>query len=157
MKTHKCVEITRRQVALGAHGVTCQTLHEAEVMVDAGIDDVLVPYNVVGQAKLERLSSLLGRAHMRVTVDHAALLAGLSRAASRTGRELGVLVDCDTGLGRTGVGSPGEAAGLADEIARTPGLRFDGLLTFPAPPGARAFIEDAAARIRSGGLEVGTV
>jgi D-serine deaminase-like pyridoxal phosphate-dependent protein len=157
VKTHKCVEIARRQVALGAHGVTCQTLHEAEVMVDAGIDDVLVPYNLVGEAKLERLASLLGGANVRVTVDHAALLAGLSRAASRTGRDLGVLVDCDTGLGRTGVGSPGEAAGLANEIARTPGLRFDGLLTFPSLPGARAFLENAAARIRSGGLEVETV
>ena len=157
VKTHKCVEIARRQVALGARGITCQTLHEAEVMVDAGIDDVLVPYNVVGEPKLERLASLLGRAHLRVSVDDAALLAGLSGAAGRAGRELGVLVDCDTGLGRTGVGSPGEAAGLADEIARTPGLRFDGLLTFPSPPGAHAFLEEAAARIRSGGLEVETV
>ena len=157
VKTHKCVEIARRQVALGAHGVTCQTLHEAEVMVDAGIDDVLVPYNVVGEPKLERLASLLGRAQVRVTVDHAALLAGLSRAAGRADGELGVLVDCDTGLARTGVGSPGEAAGLANEIARTPGLRFDGLLTFPSLPGAGAFLEEAAATIRRGGLAVDTV
>jgi D-serine deaminase-like pyridoxal phosphate-dependent protein len=145
VKTHKCVEIARWQVALGARGITCQTLHEAEVMVDAGIDDLLVPYNVVGEPKLERLASLLGRAHLRVSVDDASLLADLSGAAGRAGRELGVLVDCDTGLGRTGVGSPGEAAGLADEIARTPGLRFDGLLTFPSPPGAHAFLEAAAA------------
>ena len=157
VKTHKCVEIARRQVGLGARGITCQTQHEAEVMVDAGIDDLLVPYNVVGEPKLERLASLLGRAHLRVSVDDASLLAGLSGAAGRAGSELGVLVDCDTGLGRTGVGSPGEAAGLADEIARTPGLRFDGLLTFPSPAGVHAYLEKAAARIRSGGLEVETV
>ena len=49
VKTHKCVEIARRQVALGASGLTCQTLGEAETMADAGLDDVLVPTNVVGE------------------------------------------------------------------------------------------------------------
>jgi len=110
VKTHKCVEIARRQIELGARGVTCQTLYEAETMVDAGIDDVLVPYNVVGDGKLERLATLLGRAHVGVTVDDAALLAGLSLAAGRAGSELAVLVDCDTGLGRTGVRSPASRA-----------------------------------------------
>jgi D-serine deaminase-like pyridoxal phosphate-dependent protein len=157
VKTHKCVEIARRQVALGACGVTCQTLHEAEVMVAAGIDDVLLPYNVVGEPKLEQLASLLGRAHVRVTADDAALLAGLSRAAARAGRGLDVLVDCDTGLGRTGVASPAEAAGLADEIARAPGLRFAGLLTFPSPAGARAFLAEAATLLRRRGLAAQTV
>jgi D-serine deaminase-like pyridoxal phosphate-dependent protein len=157
VKTHKCVEIARRQIELGARGVTCQTLYEAEAMVDAGIDDVLVPYNVVGDGKLERLAALLGRSHVGVTVDDAALLAGLSLAAGRAGSELAVLVDCDTGLGRTGVRSPAEAAGLAREIARTPGLRFAGLLTFPSPPGASAFLEEAVALIGRGGLAVETV
>jgi D-serine deaminase-like pyridoxal phosphate-dependent protein len=157
VKTHKCVEIARRQIELGARGVTCQTLYEAETMVDAGIDDVLVPYNVVGDGKLERLAALLGRSRVGVTVDDAALLAGLSLAAGRAGSELAVLVDCDTGLGRTGVRSPAEASGLAREIARTPGLRFAGLLTFPSPPGASAFLEEAVAVISRGGLAVETV
>jgi D-serine deaminase-like pyridoxal phosphate-dependent protein len=157
VKTHKCVEIARRQVGLGADGITCQTLHEAEVMVDAGIDDVLVPYNVVGGRKLEQLASLLRRTTVRVTADDRALLAGLGGAATDSGRELGVLVDCDTGLGRTGVTSPEEAAELAAAIARTSGLRFAGLLTFPAPPAAAAFLEAASALIRRRGLSVETV
>jgi D-serine deaminase-like pyridoxal phosphate-dependent protein len=157
VKTHKCVEIARRQVELGACGVTCQTLHEAEVMVDAGIDDVLIPYNVVGGRKLEQLALLLGRATVRVTADDKALLAGLAGAASHAGRELGVLVDCDTGLGRTGVSSPEEAAKLAAAIARTPGLWLAGLLTFPTPPGASTFLEAASALIRRRGLSVATV
>jgi D-serine deaminase-like pyridoxal phosphate-dependent protein len=157
VKTHKCVEIARRQVALGARGITCQTLHEAEVMVEAGIDDVLVPYNVLGERKLERLAALLGHATVSVAADDASLLPGLGRSASRAGRELGVLVDCDTGLGRTGVGSPAEAADLAGEIARTDGLRFGGLLTFPSLPGAEAFLEEAAALIRRSGLALETV
>jgi D-serine deaminase-like pyridoxal phosphate-dependent protein len=157
VKTHKCVEVALRQVELGARGVTCQTLHEAEVMVDAGVDDVLVPYNVVGGRKLEQLARLLGRATVSVTADDHVLLAGLARAASDAGRELSVLADCDTGLGRTGVSSPENAAELAAAIAHTPGLRFGGLLTFPSPPGARAFLEAASALIRRRGLPVSTV
>ena len=157
VKTHKCVEIAQRQVGLGARGITCQTLHETEVMVDAGIDDVLVPYNVVGGRKLERLTSLLRRATVQVSADDRALLAGLGGAATDAGRELGVLVDCDTGLGRTGVASPEEAAELAWAIARTPGLRFAGLMTFPALPGSSSFLEAASALIRHAGLTVDAV
>jgi D-serine deaminase-like pyridoxal phosphate-dependent protein len=157
VKTHKCVEIARRQIELGAHGITCQTLHEAEVMVDAGIDDVLVPYNVVGGRKLEQLASLLRRAAVQVTADDPALLAGLGGAATDAGRELGVLVDCDTGLGRTGVASPEKAAELAGTIARTPGLRFAGLMTFPALPGVSSFFEAASDLIRRRGLAVDAV
>ena len=56
VKTHKCVEIAKRQIELGAIGVTCQTLFEAETMVGAGIDDVLVPVNILGASKLARLA-----------------------------------------------------------------------------------------------------
>jgi D-serine deaminase-like pyridoxal phosphate-dependent protein len=157
VKTHKCVEIARQQVALGARGVTCQTLHEAEVMVDAGVDDVLLPYNVVGGRKLEQLALLLARAAVRVTADDEELLHGLAGAAADAGRELAVLVDCDTGLGRTGVSSPEAAAALAAGIARTPGLRFGGLLTFPAPPGAREFLAAARDLLERRGLPVETV
>ena len=69
VKTHKSVTIANRQVALGARGITCQKLGEAEVMVDGGIDDVLVPYNVIGERKLERLAALAARADVAVTVD----------------------------------------------------------------------------------------
>jgi D-serine deaminase-like pyridoxal phosphate-dependent protein len=157
IKTHKCVQIARRQVELGARGVTCQTLHEAEVMVDAGIDDVLVAYNVVGGRKLEQLAMLLRRAPVRVIADDEALLPGLAGAAAVAGRELAVLVDCDTGLGRTGVPSPEAAAELAAAIAQKQGLRFAGLLTFPAPEGAPDFLASAASRIERRGLEVETV
>jgi D-serine deaminase-like pyridoxal phosphate-dependent protein len=157
VKTHKCVEIARRQVELGAGGVTCQTLHEADVMVDAGIEDVLVPYNLLGGRKLEQLALLLGRAAVTVTADDPALLDGLAGAASDAGRELGVLADCDTGFGRTGAASPDDAAELASAIASTQGLRFAGLLTFPTPPGAVAFLEAASALIRRRGVPVDTV
>ena len=52
----------RRQLELGAAGIACQKLGEAEVMADAGIDDILVPYNLLGERKLSRLAALLGGA-----------------------------------------------------------------------------------------------
>ena len=157
VKTHKCVDIARRQVELGARGVTCQTLYEAELMLDAGIDDVLIAHNLVGGRKLERLAMLLRRAHACVIADHEALLPGLAGAAADAGRELSVLVDCDTGLGRTGVSSPDAAAELAAAIDRTEGLRFAGVFTFPMLEGASDFLASATARIERRGLPVETV
>jgi D-serine deaminase-like pyridoxal phosphate-dependent protein len=112
-------------------------------MVAAGFDDVLIAFNLIGERKLERLAGLLRRATVRVTVDDPALLPGLAGAARAAGQELGVLVDCDTGLGRTGVTEPARAAELADRIAPTDGLRFDGFLTFPVFPESRRFLAEA--------------
>ena len=157
VKTHKCVEIARRQVELGARGVTVQTLYEAEVMVGAGIEDLLLPYNIVGGRKLEQLAQLLRRVSIAVSADDEALLAGLAGAATDASRELAVLVDCDTGLGRTGVSSPDAAAELAAAIARTDGLRLGGLVTYPAPPGSLPFLTAASELIERRGLPIETV
>src|SRR5437660_12763982 len=78
VKTHKSVEIARRQVGLGAVGITCQKLGEAETMVDAGIDDVLVSFNLVGEPKLERLARLLEQARVTAIADDVELLPGLA-------------------------------------------------------------------------------
>lgn len=153
IKTHKCVEIAQMQAELGARGITCQKLGEAETMVEAGLDDVLICFNIVGESKLERLASLLRAARVAVTVDDEALLPGLGGAASSAGSELRVLVDCDTGLGRTGVQTPDEAVALARAVAGTDGLRFDGFLTYPAAADAVPFLTAAAESASSEGLE----
>jgi D-serine deaminase-like pyridoxal phosphate-dependent protein len=156
VKTHRSLEIARRQLALGAAGITCQKLGEAEVMADAGITDILVPYNIVGDEKLERLGTLARRAAVTVSVDDEALLDGLARAARGAG-ELGVLVDCDTGLGRTGVATPERAVLLAGAVARREGLRFAGFLTYPAPDAALPFLRAAVALAGSAGLAADVV
>ena len=153
VKTHKSVEIAKRQVALGANGITCQKLGEAEVMVAAGIDDVLIPYNIVGEDKLERLVALGREARLTVSVDDERLLPGLAEAARRS-RRLDVLVDCDTGMGRTGVATPEEAAALAGAVARFGDLRFTGFLTYPALEGSAGFLSEASRLARGNGLEV---
>ncbi len=154
IKTHKIPEIAHMQLNAGAVGITCQKLGEAEVMVQAGIRDVFLPYNIVGQAKLERLMCMARRARMSVTADSEVVVRGLSSAAQRAGLTLPVLVECDTGGKRCGVQSPHEAADLARAIARSPGLRFGGLMTFPNGEGTDRFVREAKALLAADGLSV---
>src|SRR5664280_2040985 len=94
-KTHKIPAIAHMQLRAGAVGITCQKLGEAEVMADAGISDIFVPMNIVGEAKLTRLVVLARRVRLSVSTDDAEVALGLSRAAVAEGITLEVLVECD--------------------------------------------------------------
>jgi D-serine deaminase-like pyridoxal phosphate-dependent protein len=150
IKTHKLIALARTQLAAGAVGITCQKVGEAEVFVRAGFDDVLITYNVLGVEKLARLRELSLRARIAVCADSATTINGLSTAFAAAPKPLSVLVECDTGGGRCGVQSPETAAELAGLIARSPGLIFGGLMTYPAP-GTHARVDDfmTVARDRS--------
>ena len=95
------------QIAAGAKGITCQKLGEAEVMADAGIDDILISYNLIGDEKMARLGALQAKANMTVAADNSVVIAGLPQAAAASGRPLSVVVECDTGRKRAGVETPG--------------------------------------------------
>lgn len=135
IKTHKLPRFAQQQVALGAVGITCQKLGEAEVMADAGLTDILLPYNILGASKLERLRALAARIALSVTADSAITVKGYAETFSKAERPLGVLVECDTGGGRAGVQTPEQAIALARTIAAAPGLYFGGLMTYPAKGG----------------------
>lgn len=158
IKTHKLPSLARRQVAAGAVGITCQKVSEAEAMVaEGGVDDVLLTYNVVGDAKLARLRGLAAKVRVSVVADSEAVVAGLGRAFADAPEKLTVLVECDTGAGRCGVQSPAAARDLARTIAATPGLRFGGLMTYPAVGGTdavQAFMAEAVALCAAAGLAV---
>ena len=129
-KTHKSPIIGAKQMALGAVGVCCQKVSEAEVMVAGGIADVLVSNEVAGAAKLDRLAALARRAKIGVCVDDADNVAELEAAAAKAGARLDVLVEIDVGARRCGT-TPGEpAARLAQRIANSPHLRFAGLQAY---------------------------
>ena len=160
IKTHKAPYWALRQLALGAVGLTCQTLREAEVMADAGVTDILIPYNIVGERKLARLAALARRATIATTADSEIVAAGLSAAATAVDATFEALVECDTGQGRCGVKSPDAAVSLALAIANTPGLRFGGFLTYPAPGSrlaAAEFLSQAKALCEARGLPVKTL
>lgn len=131
IKTHKLPRFAKRQVALGAVGITAQKLGEAEVMAEAGLDDIFVPYNIWGAGKLGRLADLNDRITFSVTADSPDTVAEYASAFDAL-RPLTVLVECDTGGGRCGVQTPEQALALARQIEIAPGLRFGGLMTYPA-------------------------
>ena len=107
-KTHKTPEIARMQVQAGSVGIVCQKLGEAEAMAAAGIEDILVVYNIVGKRKLERLTGLVGSGATTVTVaaDSATTVEGISSQAAAAGCTVRVIVEMDTGSHRCGVQSP---------------------------------------------------
>src|ERR1700729_103575 len=92
IKTHKIPEFAHLQIKLGAKGVNCQKLGEAEVMVDAGISDILLTYTLSGQPNPIRLVALARRSDMKVVADSMIGVEGLSIPMSRAGLELPVLV-----------------------------------------------------------------
>ncbi|WP_055047652.1 D-TA family PLP-dependent enzyme [Devosia sp. A16] len=156
IKTHKLPRFARRQVELGAVGITAQKLGEAEVMADAGITDIFLPYNIVGDRKLARLKALNERITLSVTADSPDTLVGYA-ATFTAGRPLTVLIECDSGGGRCGVQTPAQALALARQIALAPGLRFGGLMTYPPLHGvekSNLWLAEAVALFQQAGLAV---
>lgn len=132
-KSHKCPEIAKRQVALGAVGICCQKVSEAAVFVEAGIADVLVTNEVVGDAKVRQLAALARRARIGVLADHPQQVQALAAAAKAQDAAIDVYVEVDVGANRCGV-PPGEpAAQLARQVASAGGLRFAGLQCYHGP------------------------
>jgi D-serine deaminase-like pyridoxal phosphate-dependent protein len=126
-KSHKCPEIAKLQVALGAVGICCQKVDEAAAFVEAGIRDVLVTNEIVSAAKLARLAGLARTAKIGVLADDVGVVGTLAAAAAKAGVTIDVLVEIDVGAHRCGV-APGPAAVvLAQAIHAAPGLRFRGL------------------------------
>ncbi len=157
VKTHKSVHFAKAQIAAGAVGITCQKIGEAEVMAEAGIDDILIAYNICGLSKLDRLRKLCKRVgRLAVVADSARIVDGLSDAFRNADRSLRVLVECDTGGGRCGVGKPEEAATLAEIICDSDGMEFDGLMTYPAVGGQQdvtLFMKSAKSELAERGID----
>ncbi len=170
-KTHKSPAIALKQIALGAVGVCCQKVSEAEAMVAGGVPDVYVSNEVVGRTKWERLAALATQAKVATCVDDPFQVNGLSEAAARFGVELDVLVEIDVGGHRCGV-QPGEPAmELARRVAAAPGLHFAGLQAYhgsaqhlrpeaerrEAIQAAVAKVRESLEALRRGGINCETV
>jgi D-serine deaminase-like pyridoxal phosphate-dependent protein len=110
---------------------------------------------VVGASKLERLADLARRTDISVVADNETVIEGLGRAGVAAGRDIAVLVECDTGGARNGVQSPKAAADLAKVIDRTKGVIYGGLMTYAAPGTRRtaeAFLSEARDLAKKAGL-----
>ena len=128
-KTHKSLDLARRQIRAGAVGICCAKLGEAEVFAQGGIDDIRLPYPL-NPANAERVIELLDRTRLSFVVDHPDVARGWSAVMTEEGREVDVLVKVDVGFHRCGIDPAGsDAAESVARIAELPGLRLRGLLS----------------------------
>jgi D-serine deaminase-like pyridoxal phosphate-dependent protein len=159
IKTHKLPRFAKRQIELGAVGITVQKLGEAEVMADAGITELFLPYNILGARKLARLKALNERVTLKVTADSPDTVSGYA-ATFTADQPLTVLVECDSGGGRCGVQTGEQALALARQIAMAPGLKFGGLMTYPPLHGlakSNAWLAATLELFKTAGIEVPVV
>ena len=127
-KGQKTPEIIRLELAAGAIGITCAKVGEAEVMAGAGVGNILIANEIVGEIKVRRLVDLLGRADITVAIDDPRGVAELGAAAAGRGRRLGVVVEVDIGMHRAGVLPGKPVVELASIAAAHPGLHFRGVM-----------------------------
>jgi D-threonine aldolase len=128
-KTHKIRQVAEWQLARGITRHKCATLAEAEMLALAGVRDILLAYNPVGPniPRVARFVEIFPEVQLAVTADHPLPVEQLGRAMGNCPRPVGVLLDLDTGMNRTGVAPGPEAAQLYRQIAATPGLEPAGL------------------------------
>ena len=129
-KTHKSREIARRQLELGAIGLTVAKPGEAETFADV-CQDLLLAYPVVDDSRADRMASLAARIDFKAAVDSPESVEILAAAGRRAGVQIGVLVDLDVGLHRTGVQGAAAALRLAELADRQAGVELRGLFCYP--------------------------
>ncbi|MBL8165754.1 MAG: alanine racemase [Anaerolineae bacterium] len=155
-KTHKIPDIARMQLEAGAVGIACQKVSEAEVFTSAGINDIQIPYNIVGAQKTARLADLALYNRITVSADHPAVIAGLAEAARANEMAIRVMVDLATDIQRTGAPLD-DVVDLAKRIDADENLHFAGLLVYPSNVTMRPAIQEALARLNEAGIGVDTV
>lgn len=152
VKTHKTRELAEAQIRAGALGLAVATLDEAEAVAGAG-GSLLLAYPPVGAAKLARLMALPAGLDLLVSLDSEHVLRDLARAAHEAGREIGVLVEIDGGMGRVGVQTPEEAVALARAAAQRRGVAYRGVVFYPGHIRAAGTEQDMAIAALSSRLD----
>jgi len=130
-KTHKIPEIARLQMQYGAGGITVAKIGEAEVMADAGLNDIVIVYPIWGEMKWKRVAALAKRVKISVAIDSFQVAAGISQTAKAAGVEVGIRLEFDTGLRRCGLTLDAESIEIAKKIFEFPGLRWEGISLYP--------------------------
>jgi D-serine deaminase-like pyridoxal phosphate-dependent protein len=129
-KTHKSIFMGKLQIENGAGGLTVAKAGEAEVMINSS-NDLLIAYPAFDMGRCDRIARLARDHRIRVGLDSTFAASGMGEAAQRAGSTIGILVDLDVGLHRTGLQTPQEALELAQTVAKTTGLRLDGIMCYP--------------------------
>ena len=129
IKTHKMSRIIKMQLEAGIEKFKCATLKEASLLINAGVNDILIAYPIVGNAvaRAVRLKKANSSIELKVIVDDLNAVRALSRACIESDISLGIMVDLNTGMDRTGAGSSDAAVALSRSIRDLPAITFEGL------------------------------
>lgn len=128
-KNHKAPMLAWRQLRAGAIGMTCATVREAEILVDHGIESILIANEIAGYEKPERLADLSRQASVMIAVDSYASIRDLATAQRNRKVQIEVLVDIDIGLNRCGV-APGQSVLDLARYALEHGLALRGIMGY---------------------------
>jgi D-serine deaminase-like pyridoxal phosphate-dependent protein len=153
-KSHKIPEIAWMQMRAGNVGICCQKLGDAEVMVAAGLTEILIPFNIWGASKVDRLTRLVRRADVTVAVDSADIARGIAMGAQAAGVTVPVVIEMDTGGRRAGVQSPDAARQLGRIVADLPGIELRGVMTYPSRVEAKPFLDEVRDGFQKDGLSL---
>ncbi len=128
-KTHKSLRVAGMQRDAGASGLAVAKAGEARILSEAH-DDIMVAYPVLDTPRTTIIAELARRTTMRTALDSQFSIDRVAEAARAAGSTVGVLVDFDTGMHRTGVQTPEQTVDLAKHVETTDGVRLDGLFTY---------------------------
>lgn len=156
IKTHKIPDIAKMQIEAGAVGIACQKVSEAEIFAQAGLNDILIPYNIIGAKKAARFADLALYNRMTASVDSKAAIAGLSEAAKALDLRLRVLVELGTEIERTGA-SVEDVIDLAKTVEKDEHVHFAGIQVYPSYPAVRPALQEVLTRLHEAGLGVDVV
>ena len=127
-KTHKSVDIAKRQIAAGAVGVCCAKIGEAEALSEGGVTGILITSPVAAPRAIDRLAALAATAEgLMAVVDHPGVAEKLQIALAAADANLDVIIDIDPGIARTGVASADAAVALAEVMSVSPNLAYRGV------------------------------
>jgi D-serine deaminase-like pyridoxal phosphate-dependent protein len=157
IKTHKIPALALKQMNLGAVGIACQKLGESEVMADAGLLDIMIPYNIVGQRKLERLATLARHAQITVSVDSIEVAQPIAEYLHQQGLTVKAVIELTSELNRCGVTTATAALSLAQEIDMMHGLDFTGVMVYPSSLQSMPLVTETLTTLKAEGLNVETV
>lgn len=144
-KTTKSLYFVRKQLEAGAKGITCAKLGEAEVLVEAGVPDILIANQVVQPSKIDRLAFLARKTHLTVCVDQAKNILDLEKAAEAADSCIHIYIEFEVGMKRCGVEEFEDFYRLAKLVTECEHLSFDGIQAYA---GQLSHEEDEVKRIQ---------
>lgn len=129
IKTHKSIQMAKMQLDAGAIGITVAKLSEAEVMVQAGIKDILIALPLSSKTKLAKLASLLPKAHITLAIDSVEQAKMIQHYFEHLSFVIDVWIKINSGLDRCGIEPGPNVVELAKKVSDFSKLNLTGIFT----------------------------